>query len=66
MAKCPRCKKEIEILSYEEDVYGKFYLNENGEPYYNSKGGNGLSYSCPECYHHIADCEEDAIEFLTK
>jgi hypothetical protein len=80
MAKCPKCKKKLEILIYEEDVCGKFmipvgimmtmdqlvFVKENNKPYYNPKSGNGLSYSCPECYAHIADCEEDAIKFLTK
>lgn len=61
---CPHCKKEIELLTYEEDVYGRFSLNQEGEPHYNPKGGNGYSFSCPECYAHIAECEEDAIDFL--
>jgi hypothetical protein len=67
MAKCPKCKKKIEVLSYTEDVYGRFALiGKNSEPNYNPKGGEGIFFSCPECYAQIANCEEDAIEFLTK
>lgn len=65
MPKCPKCKAKIDVLSYSEDIYGKFYLDDDKNPEYNPKGGE-YEYNCPECFHFITGDEEEAIKFLKK
>ena len=64
MPKCPKCEAEIEILSYSNEEYGKFRLDNEGHPFHNVQSGDGYNYNCPECGHIIAFEEEKAIKFL--
>ena len=66
MPKCPECKAKIEVLSYSNEEYGKFCLDNKGKAFHNPKGGDGYNYNCPECGHIITFEEEKAIKFLKK
>ena len=69
MAKCPKCNKEIDELSYDSkvEVTQNFSLG-NGIGNYDSMDNYGdhsdEAYKCTECYETLATTKEEAINFL--
>lgn len=66
---CPKCGKEIDELVHWQtcEVKYRFYLDENGEEYYeqtNIAGGDEPEYDCPLCGSKLFTDEQDAAKFL--
>lgn len=70
MAKCLKCKEEIDSLNYSIAIthYGEFRQENSGDftfdetqDYWNEAQ---YIFSCPECSEVIFNCVEDAEEFL--
>lgn len=70
MAECPKCKKEIEQLSYNShvSVTQDFDVNPNGTTNYSAMDDFGEHinerYKCPYCYETLFISEEMATKFL--
>ncbi len=70
MAKCPRCRKEVDYLKAYQggEDYDHLYVDKEGYADYHRKeflpDGNGSEYECPECSKVLFRDEEEAVEFL--
>lgn len=65
MSKCPKCKKQIDVLEYRgtHSVISRFerngvYTDEGIEDY------SDIFYSCPECFAVLFEDEDGAIKFF--
>lgn len=69
MVKCPKCKKEIEELTYASKVeVSQTFGVDDGKPTYSEMDDYGNhsneEYVCPECNQTLFTDEDKAIEFL--
>lgn len=70
MAKCPKCRKEINKLEYKIDVSGveegTYDLENTWEKCDENLDYGEVEFSCPECFRIICNSENKAIKFLKR
>jgi len=68
MVKCPKCKKEIDILRHWQEGTNVYdcWLEGKRMDYQHDEfhAAHEQGYECPKCGKEIAQSEADAIEFL--
>ncbi len=69
MVECPKCKEEVEELTYNCNLIevGSFFLQDKTDPFYDSssyENASDFEFHCPYCDEKLFTSEANALAFL--